>query len=309
MNPVIMPPIGNDQATVLRELVSNKKDASVTLRAAGMRSIAILSGKGGVGKSNVAVNIALALAEKGLRVAVLDADLGLANIDILFGVIPKFNLGHVLKGEKELAEILFNVSENVFIIPGGAGLQELADLDEQRQQWIVERLGFLENDIDLLILDTSAGIHKNVLSFAISVDLSVLLTTPEPTAIRDAYSVLKSLCQATGNRANIGLLVNMAADEKEASLVADRIISAAEQFLNYKVEYLGCILWDQKLRDAVKNRKPLLLSGGESVAALSFRALAEKFSDPQDDKESRDEQEDTFWRRLARQMQKRGLGR
>ncbi len=308
MNPVIMPPIGNDQAAALRELVSSKKEAS-SAKVTGMRSIAVLSGKGGVGKSNVAVNVALALAEKGLRVAVLDADLGLANIDILFGVIPKFNLGHVLKGEKELADILFKVRENVFIIPGGAGLQELADLDEQRQQWIIERLNFLEQDIDLLILDTSAGIHKNVLSFATSVDMSVLLTTPEPTAIRDAYSVLKSMCQATEGRANIGLVVNMAADEKEASLVADRIISAAEQFLNYKVEYLGCILWDQKLREAVKNRKPLLLSKEESVSASSFRALAEKFSDPQGGKKSKNGREDTFLQRLARQMQKRGRGR
>ncbi len=304
-----MPPIGNDQAAALRELVSSKKDAVSALKAKGMRSIAVLSGKGGVGKSNVAVNMALALAETGLRVAVLDADLGLANIDILFGVIPKFNLGHVLKGEKELADILFKVSENVFIIPGGAGLQELADLDDQRQQRIIERLDFLENDVDLLILDTSAGIHKNVLSFAISVDMSVLLTTPEPTAIRDAYSVLKSLCQATEGRANIGLVVNMAADEKEASLVADRIVSAAEQFLNYKVEYLGCILWDQKLREAVKNRKPLLLSGGESVSAPGFRALAERFSVPQGGKKSKSGPDDTFLRRLARQMQKRGFGR
>ncbi|MDL2264573.1 MinD/ParA family protein [Synergistaceae bacterium OttesenSCG-928-I11] len=272
-----------------------------------MRSIAVLSGKGGVGKSNVAVNAALALAEMGLRVAVLDADLGLANIDILFGVVPKFNLGHVLKGEKELADILFKVSENVFIIPGGAGLQELADLDEQRQLWIIERLGFLENDIDLLILDTSAGIHKNVLSFATSADMSVLLTTPEPTAIRDAYSVLKSLCQATEGSVNIGLVVNMAADEKEASLVADRIVSAAEQFLNYKVRYLGCILWDQMLREAVKNRKPLLLSGGESVSIPYFKALAEKLSDPQGGKKNKSLREDSFLRRLARQMRKKGI--
>ncbi len=306
MNPVIMPPIGNDQAAALRKLVSSKKKAS-SPKVSGVRSIAILSGKGGVGKSNIAANVALALAEMGLRVAILDADLGLANIDILFGVVPKFNLGHVLKGEKELSEILFEVSENIFIIPGGVGLQELADLDEQRQLGIIERLSFLENDIDLLILDTSAGIHKNVISFATSADRSVLLTTPEPTAIRDAYSVLKSICQMTENRVNIGLVVNMAADEKEATLVADRIISAAEQFLNYKVEYLGCVLWDQKLRDAVRNRKPLLLSGGESASAQCFRALAEKLSDPQGGKKNEQQtREDSFLRRLVRQMRKKG---
>lgn len=300
-----MPPTGNDQATALRELVSKKDSAA--MKVAGMRSVAILSGKGGVGKSNVAVNLALALAETDLRVAVLDADLGLANIDILFGVVPKFNLGHVLKGKKELAEILFKVSENVFIIPGGAGLQELADLDEQRQQWIIERLGFLENEIDLLILDTSAGIHKNVLSFATSADMSLLLTTPEPTAIRDAYSVLKSLCQATGGQIDVALIVNMAADEKEASLVADRIASAAEQFLNYKVQYLGCVLWDQKLREAVKNRKPLLLSGEDSASATCFRTLAGRMSNPPEIGKTKKLRENTFLRRLARQMRKKGI--
>jgi flagellar biosynthesis protein FlhG len=301
-----MSPTGNDQATDLRELVSNKKAAPV-FKIAGMRSIAVLGGKGGVGKSNVAVNAALALAEMGLCVAVLDADLGLANIDILFGVIPKFNLGHVLRGEKELADILFKVSENVFIIPGGMGLQELADIDGQRQQGIIERLDFLEDGIDMLILDTSAGIHRNTLSFATSADISVLLTTPEPTAIRDAYSVLKSLCQATGGRVDIRLVVNMAADEKEASLVADRIMSAAEQFLGYKVPYLGCVLWDQNLRDSVKNRKPLLLNRSDSIAAGGFRALAERLCDSRGSVEMKITRKDTFLRRLARQMNKKGI--
>ncbi|MDR3076599.1 MAG: MinD/ParA family protein, partial [Synergistaceae bacterium] len=263
MNPVIMPAMPthlNDQATVLRELVSGRKDnARIRERITGVRSIAVLSGKGGVGKSNVAVNLALALAEKGLNVALLDADLGLANIDILFGVVPKFNLGHVLRGEKELSEIIFKVDERVSIIPGGVGLRELADLDEQRQSWIISRLSMLDDDADLLILDTSAGIHKNVLSFSMASDLTLIITTPEPTAIRDSYSVLKSLCQATGGDINVGLVVNMASDEREAFLVAERIISAGEQFLDFKAPYFGCVVWDAELRESVKKRRPLLL--------------------------------------------------
>jgi ATPases involved in chromosome partitioning len=170
-----------------------------------MRSIAILSGKGGVGKTNVAVNLALALGELGLRTAVLDADLGLANVDVLLGVVPKFNLGHVLRGEKEMKEIVLAVNSKVSIIPGGSGLRELADLDDQKQSWFIEKLSALEDDLDLLILDTGAGIQRNVLAFAMAADRTILLTTPEPTAIRDSYSVLKSLCQASkgqfGNRA------------------------------------------------------------------------------------------------------------
>ncbi|MDR1916545.1 MAG: P-loop NTPase [Synergistaceae bacterium] len=307
MNPIIMPampaPI-NDQATVLRELVSDKKErGGLKDRITGMRSIAILSGKGGVGKSNVAVNLALALAEFGLNVAILDADLGLANIDILFGVIPKFNLGHVLRGDKELSEILFKVGERVSIIPGGAGLRELADLDDQRQSWIINRLSFMEDETDILLLDTSAGIHKNVLSFATASDLSMLITTPEPTAIRDSYSVLKSLCQSTNGQINIGLVVNMAADEKEAFMVAERIISAGEQFLNFHMAYLGCVVWDFAIRESVKKRKPLLLDNTESVSAPYFRGLAKKIFEPAHDLQSTSKavEKDTFFLRLARQ--------
>lgn len=272
-----MPQTGNDQATALRELVSDKKQrTALPPKISGMRSITVLSGKGGVGKSNIAVNVALALARTGEKVAVLDADLGLASIDVLFGVLPKYNLAHVLNGEKELSEILFRVGENVSIIPGGAGLQELADLDEQRQQWMISRLAFLEQEIDLLILDASAGIHKNVMSFALASDISVLITTPEPTAIRDAYSVLKYLCQITDGDAETGLVVNMAADSTEGAKVAERIMTAAEQFLDYKISYFGCVLWDDRIRDAVRSRRPLMMTDGDSPAALCFRALAER---------------------------------
>jgi flagellar biosynthesis protein FlhG len=307
MNPVIMPALPakyNDQATVLRELVSDKKNITALRgKSVGVSSIAILSGKGGVGKSNVAVNLALALAEMGLDVALLDADLGLANIDILFGVTPKFNLGHVVRGEKELSDVVFKVGERVSIIPGGVGLRDLVELDEQNQTLMISRLSFLEEEADMLIIDESAGIYKNVLSFAMSTDMVLLVTTPEPTAIRDSYGVLKNLCQATGGSININLLVNMASDEKEAFLVAERIISASEQFLNFKVPYLGCVPWDAEIREAVKKRKPLLLNGTESVSFPYFRALAQKIYDLSEEGQSSQKQakQDTFLLRLLRQ--------
>jgi len=307
MNPIIMPAMPTqiqDQASLLRELVSGKKDLGrLQDRITGVRSIAVLSGKGGVGKSNVAVNLALALADKGLNVAILDADLGLANIDILFGVVPKFNLGHVLKGEKELSEIMFKVGERVSIIPGGPGLREMADLDEQRQSWLINRLSFLDEETDILILDTSAGIHKNVISFSMASDLSLLITTPEPTAIRDSYSVLKSLCQATKGEIKVALLVNMASDEKEAFSVAERIISASEQFLGFKVPYLGCIPWDAEIRESVKKRKPLLKGDGSSIAVSYFRDIAQKIFESSEEGQfaKRRARKDTFLLRLLRQ--------
>lgn len=306
MNPVIMPPTGNDQAAALRELVQDRKD-SAPVRINGMKSIAVLSGKGGVGKSNMTVNIALALADLGARVAVLDADLGLANIDILFGVIPKYNLGHFLRGEKDLSEIIFKVNDRVSIIPGGAGIQELADLDPQQHAWMMSKLSFLEDDFDFLLLDTSAGIHKNVISFAMASDLSMLLTTPEPTAIRDAYSILKSLCQVTGGRINIGLVVNMTSDEKEGTSVADRIVSAADQFLGYKVSYMGCVFWDAALRESVKKRKPLLLGPGDSASVPCFRAIAKNIFDIHGGRGAEARDENTFLHRLLNQMRGKGI--
>lgn len=281
MNPVMMPPPMEDQAAALRELVSDKK-ASVALsaRIKGMRSIAILSGKGGVGKSNLAVNLALALAEQGLRVVLLDADLGLANIDVLFGVVPKFNLSHVLNGEKELKEIVFKVGERLSIIPGGAGLRDLADLDEAAQTWMIERMSVLEDETDVLILDTSAGIHKSVLAFSIAADQTILITTAEPTAIRDSYSVLKSLHHQVSRDLNIGIVVNMAGDEREAQIAANRICDASRQFLDFDLPYLGCIVWDQAVRDAVRKRRPLLLEQTDSPAAQDFRNLTDKIFEP-----------------------------
>lgn len=307
MNPVIMPAMGIDQAAELRELMMGRRASVQQARISGMASVSVLSGKGGVGKSNVAVNLALAAAELGRKTAILDADLGLASVDILFGIMPKFNLGHVLRGEKELSEILCEVAENVRLIPGGAGLQELADIDEQRQQWMIGRLGLLENEIDLLILDVSAGIHKNVLSFAMASDLSILVTTPEPTAIRDAYSVLKSLCQTTGGEIDAALVVNMATDEKEASIVADRIMSATQQFLNYNVEYLGAVLWDQKIRESVKNRKPVLLAHSDAVSAQCFRKMAKKLLTGHDETMQDRLMSGSFIGRLARLMSRKGL--
>lgn len=308
MNPVIMPPPTEDQAAALRELVSDRKEPLSLARIKGMRSIAILSGKGGVGKSNLAVNLSLALAARGLRVVLLDADLGLANVDILFGVIPKYNLSHVLRGEKELTEILFKVGERLSIIPGGAGLRNLADLDEAGQAWIIERMSILEDETDVLVLDTSAGMHKNVLAFSIASDQTILITTTEPTAIKDSYSVLKSLLYMAREDANIGLVVNMAADENDAQIAANRICDASRQFLDFDIPYLGCIVWDQAVRDSVKRRRPLLLEQTNSPASVHFRRLTDKIFEPalppMEERES--DGFKNFLIRLAKQMTKKG---
>jgi flagellar biosynthesis protein FlhG len=175
-------------------------------------------------------------------------------------------------------------------------------MDEQRQSWMISRMSFLEDDSDLLIIDTSAGLHKNVLTFALACDMMLLITTPEPTAIRDAYSVLKTLCQASAGKLNVGLVVNMVTDEKEGFWVAERIVSASEQFLNFHIPYLGCIVWDSRLRESVKKRKPLLLDGADSPAAPYFRALAQKVYESSEEGQSlkKPARRDSFLLRLLR---------
>jgi flagellar biosynthesis protein FlhG len=212
-----------------------------------------------------------------------------------------------MRGEKEFSDIVFKVSERVSIIPGGVGLRELADIEDQRQSWIINRLSFLEDEIDILILDSGAGIYKNILSFALASDLSLIITTPEPTAIRDSYSVLKSLCQETKGGLKAGLVVNMAKDEKEALLVAERIISASEQFLDFKIPYLGCILWDSGIRESVIKRKPLLLWDAKSPSVPYFRKIARTIYETIDGGRSfgKNARRDSFFMRLLKQAANR----
>ena len=295
-----------DQASSLRELVSSrKKEAS---RFEGLRSIAVVSGKGGVGKTNLSVNLALALGEMGFRTAILDADLGLANADLLFGIVPRHHLGHVIRGEWEVGEILLPISDRVSLIPGGAGVQELADLDEQQQSHLIEKLSVLEGKVDVLLVDTGAGIHKNVLSFALAADQALLLTTTEPTAIRDSYGVLKSLVMAATGKLDVSLVVNMAGSDEEAFSVADRVQMAAEQFLNLDIPYIGYVLWDRSVGDSVKLRRPFLQNDPDSAAARCVRVVARRLirGGPEPEQPPRGRGLKAFMFRLSKRMQLRG---
>jgi flagellar biosynthesis protein FlhG len=241
------------------------------------RSLAVLSGKGGVGKTNIAVNLALAAGQEGARVAVLDADLGLANVDILFGMMPRYNLSHVITGEKRLEDVIVTVDENVKIIPGGAGVQNLAELDPRRQEELLEKLLVLERSEDFLIVDTAAGIYESVLSFALAVEIVLLVTTPEPTAIRDAYGVLKALSRTEeGRKKDIRLLVNMAYNEQDAQSVAERIQMAANQFLGMNIPFVGYMPWDPNIRKAVQKRRPFYLSYPSSGASKALTSIARR---------------------------------
>ncbi|MDR1621977.1 MAG: MinD/ParA family protein [Synergistaceae bacterium] len=263
----------SDQAKELRRIVEQYRQES--RRTGNLRTVTILSGKGGVGKSNLSVNLACALAEKGKKIVLLDADLGLANIDMLCGVTAKYNLAHLIDGSKALDEVLIELERNVWILPGGSGIKELADLDEARLVALIESLSVLEDRADILLIDTGAGIHRGVLTFAVAADTAVLITTPEPTSIRDAYGVLKVLKKSTegGGKKDIAFVVNMASSEGEGLEVANRLRMAASQFLNLSINYVGCILKDHFVEQAVRIRKPFYQLYPDSPAAECIRNL------------------------------------
>ena len=262
-----------DQAGELRRIVEqHRQEGRVPTR---LRTLAVLSGKGGVGKSNLAVNFACGLAEQGQKVVLLDADLGLANIDMLCGLHVKYSIADLIDGSRSLEDVLVEFGSNAWILPGGSGIKELADLDETHLSDLINGLGVLEDRADLLIVDTGAGIHKGVLAFANAADSTLLVTTPEPTSIRDAYGVLKALTVSAkaAESTDISLVVNMVHNENEGLEVANRIRLAASQFLGLSVGYLGCIPRDDCVGKAVLQRKPFYQLFPASLATAGVKKL------------------------------------
>lgn len=270
----------DDQAQVLRKLMGRGLGSSEqTPRST--RIITVTSGKGGVGKSNFTLNFALALQEKGYRVIILDADLGLANLDVLMGTRPKYNLYHMLKQKISIWDIIHE-SHGVQLIAGGSGLSELITLTEPEQQRFAEQIYLLNGHVDYLLLDTGAGLSEQTLHFIWSSDETVVVTTPEPTAITDAYALIKSVAfsedAALASPPSIRLVVNRVTAEKEGKQTADKMHLAARRFLQLDLPILGCVAEDPSVVKAVKLQVPLLKAFPNSKAAKGIRELALRYT-------------------------------
>ncbi|MDI3532570.1 MAG: flagellar biosynthesis protein FlhG [Synergistaceae bacterium] len=266
-----------DQAYELRELVA-AETGRISAESGRLRSLAVTSGKGGVGKSSISANLALALGRLGKRVALLDADLGLANLDLLLGVTSRYNLAHVIRGERRLEEVLVEVDEGVLIVPGGVGMADIADLDPRRQLALIESLSVLDSMADVLIVDTGAGLHRTVVSFCLATDSVLLLTTPEPAAVRDCYGMLKVLAFSGGTGIDVNLVVNMASSDEEAASVASRVQMAAAQFLGISVPYAGYVLRDEAVRRAAETSRPFLIYQPGCAASQCVRWIASRLA-------------------------------
>lgn len=253
-----------DQAAQLRTLARSVRTANV---------IAITSGKGGVGKSNIAVNLAIRLASAGKDVVLFDADLGLANADVLCNIDLPYNLSHVISGKRDVHEVMVKVPGGFRLIGGASGLARMADLTETDRQRLIDSLDQIEQQSDFLVIDTGAGISPNVLSFTRAADHVLVVTTPEPTAITDAYAVIKVLSR-DGNDRQISLLVNQTINEHEGRLVYERIARVAQQFLNVTVLDAGSVPDDEHVVLSVRKRTPWVLAYPRCPASTCVNQLA-----------------------------------
>jgi flagellar biosynthesis protein FlhG len=256
--------IAVDQATQLRRLARQTTGATV---------IAVTSGKGGVGKSNIAVNLAIKLATSGKEVVLLDADLGLANADVLCNIDLPSNLSHFIARRKELAEVMVEAPGGFRLIGGASGLARMADLSDLDRQRLVTALADLELRTDVIVIDTGAGISPNVLSFTRGADQILVVTTPEPTAITDAYAVIKVISRESPDRP-ISLLVNQAQRPDEGRLVYERIAKVAKQFLSVQVLDAGFVPSDPEVPAAVRRRTPFLIASPRCPASQALGQLA-----------------------------------
>lgn len=257
-----------DQAEGLRNLVQIQNDNGTR----ATRIITVTSGKGGVGKSNFTLNFALTLQSQGYKVLIFDADIGLANIDVLMGVSSKYNLYHLLKKEKTIWEIIQKGYNNLDFIAGGSGFNDLLRLTEEELDYFAEQVMQLNGYVDFIIFDTGAGLSKESLKFILAAEETFVVTTPEPTSITDAYAIIKMI-NSMGHDVSFKLIINRVTDSKEGKQTADKIVLVANKFLNIQIQTLGFVDDDPAVSKAVKKQIPFTVAFPNSAAAKSLHTI------------------------------------
>lgn len=241
------------------------------------RVIAITSGKGGVGKTNIAVNLSICLAASNKKVLLFDADLGLGNIDVVMNISNRYNLMQVISGQKELREIINIAPAGVEVICAGSGIEELANINQFQLQRLIDELEELESNTDMLIIDTGAGINNTVINFCTAADSVLVVTTPEPSAMTDAYAMIKVLA-ARNFEGRISLVVNMANSTAEGKRIYRQVADVAMKFLDLPVYEAGVICKTQQVTNSVRTRKPVVLNYPGSKITSAIAAMAARLS-------------------------------
>ncbi len=272
-----------DQANGLRgvvetEALSRRKAQMVPGKKNLPRVIAVTSGKGGVGKTNLVANMAVCLSRKGKRVVIIDADVGLANIDIIFNLRPEYNIRHVINSEKTLKQVMVESQHGIKILPGGSGFSDLTQLSEGEKLNLLSEFETLSDKADFILVDTGAGISSNVLYFNSACDECVIIATKEPTSITDAYAMMKVMSQEYGTK-HFKLIVNMVDSETDAKKVYASLSGALDKFLrNVILEYVGYIPFDRKLQQAVQKRSLVTDDSTDSLSAKAIETIAQTLS-------------------------------
>ncbi|ADL51477.1 MinD/ParA family protein [Clostridium cellulovorans] len=262
-----------DQAQRLRELANQGRKKEST-KENKPKIITVTSGKGGVGKSNFVVNLGIELQKQGKRVLIFDADIGMANDDLLMGYSPKYNIYDIILLDKEIEEVIIEGPYGVKLLSGGTGINKIKELTSIQRNRFLEKLGNLEN-LDFILMDTGAGVNRTVLGFIACCDELVVIMTPEPTSLMDAYSLVKAVNHFK-IKDSLNIIVNRILDDKEGEMTYNKFKQAVEKFLQMKVKLLGYVSEDKRLVEAVRNQKPFVLGSPNCSAAKDIAKISRK---------------------------------
>ncbi len=254
-----------DQAAGLRELTAQRP----------VRVIAVTSGKGGVGKTNVSVNLSVALSQRGKRVLLMDADLGMANVDVLLGLHPHYNLSHVINGQRALDEILVTGPAGIQVVPAASGVQLMADLKEMEHVGLIRAFSELNQNVDVLIIDTAAGVSPTVVSFCRAAQEVLIVVCDEPASITDAYAMIKMMSRDHGIQ-RFQVLTNMTHSAQEGRQLFEKLLKVTNRFLDVTLSFYGALPYDEYMKKAIQKQKAVVEAFPRSRSAIAFKNLAGK---------------------------------
>ncbi len=256
---------GYDQAEGLRQMS----------KANPVRVLAVASGKGGVGKTNISVNLAVSLAQLGRRVMVMDADLGLANLDVMLGLHPQYNLSHVLSGKRTLEEIILTGPAGIRIVPAASGIQNMAELEPAQHAGLIRSFSELSHTLDVLIIDTAAGISDSVVSFSKAAQEVLVVVCDEPASLTDAYALIKLLSREHG-LFRFRIIANMAGSTQEGRELFKKLTRVTDKFLDVMLDFVGVVPYDEYLRKSVRKQRAVVEAFPRSKASMAFKEMAKR---------------------------------